>query len=123
MTIAQEVAVGEGLEERFCLSTAQIRAYMGTKLNIHYSHAGCIKLLARLGFEYRKPKALPRVANVKKQVEFTGFYESLLNNLPADEAVYLSDAVHPEYQSKPRHPDNIWACAREPSRRSAPGNL
>ena len=68
---------------------------MGAKFNIHYSHSGCIKLLARLGFEYRKPKALPRVANFEKQAEFIAFYENLLNNLPADEAVYFSDAVHP----------------------------
>ena len=103
MTIAQEAALCEWLEERFCRSTSQIRAYMGAKFNIHYSHSGCIKLLARLGFEYRKPKALPRVANVEKQAAFIAFYENLLNNLPADEAVYFSDAVHPEYQSKPRH--------------------
>ena len=101
MTIAQEAALCEWLEERFCRSPSQIRAYMGAKFNIHYSHSGCIKLLARLGFEYRKPKALPRVANVEKQAAFIAFYENLLNNLPADEAVYFSDAVHPEYQSKP----------------------
>ena len=95
MTIAQEAALCEWLEERFCRSTSQIRAYMGAKFNIHYSHSGCIKLLARLGFEYRKPKALPRVANVEKQAAFIAFYENLLNNLPADEAVYFSDAVHP----------------------------
>ena len=76
---------------------------MGSEFNIRYSHSGCIKLLARLGFEYRKPKALPRVADVEKQAAFIAFYENLLNNLPADEAVYFSDAVHPEYQSKPSH--------------------
>ena len=95
MTIVQEAALCEWLEERFCRSTSQIRAYMGTKFNIHYSHSGCIKLLVRLGFEYHKPKALAPVANVEKQAEFIAFYENLLNNLPADEAVYFSDAVHP----------------------------
>ena len=103
MTIAQEADLSEWLEERFCHSTAQIRAYMGAKFNIHYSYSGCIKLLARLGFEYRKPKALPRVAGVEKQAAFIAFYANLLNNLPADEAVYFSNAVHPEYQSKPSH--------------------
>ena len=109
MTTAQEGNLSAWLEERFCRSTVQIRAYMSSEFNNGYSHSGCIKLLARLGFEYRKPKALPRVANVEKQAAFIAFYENLLNNLPADEAVYFSDSVHPEYQSKPRHPDNIWA--------------
>ena len=103
MTAAQEADLSEWLEDRFCRSTVQIRAYMSTKFGIRYSHSGCIKLLARLGFEYRKPKGLPRVADAEKQAVFIAFYENLLNNLPADEAVYFSDAVHPEYQSKPSH--------------------
>jgi transposase len=103
MTTAQEADLSEWLEDRFCRSTVEIRAYMGAKFNTHYSRSGCIKLLARLGFAYRKPKALPRVADVEKQAAFIAFYENLLTNLPADEAVYFSDAVHPEYQSKPSH--------------------
>ena len=70
--------------------------------------------MARLGFEYRKPKTLPRVADVAKQAEFSAMYENMLNSLADDEAVYFApsqrfqantcqamDAVHPEYQSKP----------------------
>ena len=52
-------------------------------------------------FEYRKPKALPRVASVESQAAFIALYEKLMRDLPADEAVYFADAVHPEYQSKP----------------------
>ena len=58
-------------------------------------------MLSRLGFEYRKPKALPRVASVESQAAFIALYEKLMRDLPADEAVYFADAVHPEYQSKP----------------------
>ena len=94
MTIAQEAVLVEWLEEWSCLSTAQIRAYMSSKFNIHYSHSGCIKLLARLGFAYRKPKELPRVADVEKQAAFIAFYENLLTNLPADEAVYFLSLIH-----------------------------
>jgi hypothetical protein len=123
MTPAQEADLSAWLAERFCRSTMQIRAYMGAKFNIRYSHSGCIKLLARLGFGYRKPKALPRVAVVEKQAAFIAFYENLLTNLPADEAVYFSDAVHPEYQSKPSHPDDIRARTRQHSQGSEPENL
>ena len=42
---------------------------------------GTVKLLARLGFEYRKPKTLPRVADVAKQAEFIAMYENMLNFL------------------------------------------
>ena len=103
MRAAQEVALSDWLEDRFCRSTVEIRAHIASEYDLGYSHSGCIKLLARLGFEYRKPKAVPRVADAAKQAEFIAFYEHLLNALPGDEAVYFADAVHPEYQSKPSH--------------------
>lgn len=101
LSVAQQVALCAWLEERFCRSTVEIRAYVTAQFDLEYSHSGCVKLLARLGFEYRKPKALPRVADVAKQAEFIANYENMLNSLADDEAVYFADAVHPEYQSKP----------------------
>lgn len=101
MTRAQEAALCAWLEARFCRSTAEIRAHISAEFGLGYSHSGCIKLLARLGFEYRKPRPLPRVASAQKQAEFIALYEALMNDLHANEAVYFADAVHPEYQTKP----------------------
>jgi transposase len=101
MTANQEAALCAWLEGRFCRTTGEIRAYIRTEFGIAYSQSGCIKLLARLGFEYRKPKAVPRVADAAPQVGFIVAYERLLNRLAPDEAVYFADAVHPEHQSKP----------------------
>jgi transposase len=89
------------LEGRFCRSTVEIRAHIAAEFDQEYSHSGCIKLLARLGFEYRKPKPLPRVASAEKQAAFIALYERLMGELRADEAVYVADAVHPEYQVEP----------------------
>ena len=101
LSVAQKSALCAWLEERFCRSTVKIRSYITAQFDLRYSHSGCVKLLARQGFEYRKPKALPRVADVAKQAEFIAMYENMLNSLADDEAVYFADAVHPEYQSKP----------------------
>lgn len=101
MTSAQEGELCDWLDDRFCRSTVEIRAHISKEFDLHYSHSGCIKLLARLGFEYRKPKWLPRVASVEKQAEFIDKYDCLLNTLAAYEAVYFADTVHPEYQTKP----------------------
>ena len=101
MTRTQETALCDWLEGRFCRSTVAIRAHIAAEFGLQYSHSGCIKLLARLGFEYRKPKPLPQVASIERQGEFIALYECLMNNLNADEAVYFADAVHPEYQTKP----------------------
>ena len=62
MSQAQEAALCAWLEDRFCRSTVEIRAYISSELGLTYSRSGCIRLLARLGFEYRKPRPLPRVA-------------------------------------------------------------
>jgi hypothetical protein len=102
MKQAQEVALCAWLEARFCRSTVEIRAYVALECGLSYSHSGCIKLLARLDFEYRKPTPPRRVASVEKQAAFITFYDRLMPKLPTDEAVYFADAVHPEYQTKPR---------------------
>ena len=100
LTCDQEVKLSAWLEGRFCRSAGEIRAYITVQFGVQYSHSGCLKLLRRLGFEYSKPKTLPRVADEAKQVAFIARYENLLNNLSANEAVYFADAVHPEHQTK-----------------------
>ena len=103
MSKTEESKLCDWLEGRFCRSTKEIRAFMQKEFDLHYSHSGCVKLLGRLGFEYKKPKAVPRVADAEKQAAFIAQYEQLLNDLGADEAVYFCDAVHPEHQTKPAH--------------------
>ncbi|MEN8741414.1 MAG: winged helix-turn-helix domain-containing protein [Phaeobacter gallaeciensis] len=96
MTSAQEAELCAWLEGQFCRSTSPIRAHILKEFGLNYSHSGCLKLLARLGFVYQKPKGL-----AEQQAAFIDMYERLLNGLGAVEAVYFADAVHPEYQTKP----------------------
>lgn len=103
MSVAHETELSNWLEGRFCRSTDEIRAFIEAEFGFSYSRSGCIKLLGRLGFEYKKPKALPQVADADRQAAFIAQYEQLLNNLGDDEAVYFCDAVHPEHQTKPAH--------------------
>ena len=77
--------------------------HVARAFGVAYSKAGMIKLLHRLGFEWRKPKGLPARADVAAQEAFVAAYEKLLNGLAPDEIVYFADAVHPEYQSRPAH--------------------
>ena len=83
MTSAQETELCAWLDGRFCRSAAPIMAHIAAQYGLEYSHSGCIKLLARLGFEYRKPKGLPRVASPEQQAAFIDMYERLLNGLGA----------------------------------------
>ena len=70
---------------------------------LDHSDSGCLKLLARLGFEYRKPKSLRHVASAEQQAEFLDMCERLLKRMRADEAVYFAEPVHAEYQTKPAY--------------------
>ena len=63
LSVAQKAALCAWLEERFCRSTLEIRSYITAQFDLRYSHSGCVKLLARQGFEYRKPKALGSIRN------------------------------------------------------------
>jgi hypothetical protein len=73
------------------------------RFGVAYSISGAIALMHRLGFSWRKPKALLIGADEAAQTAHIAGYEALLNGLDADEAVVFADAVHPEYQSRPAH--------------------
>ena len=77
MTSTQEMQLRVWLEGRFCRSANEIQAHIAGAFKLHYSHSGCLKLLRRIGFEYRKPKAVPPVANEDSQAQFIAMYESI----------------------------------------------
>ena len=84
-------------------STNEIRAHIREVYGTNYSRSGCIKLLHRLGFDYKKPEQLPAQADQQEQRDFIENYEKLQNYLPEDEAVYFAGAVHPDHQVRPAH--------------------
>jgi transposase len=97
----QEKALVEDLSARLFLTSTAVQAHIRARFGVEFSRSGLIKYLNRLGFEYRKPKAMPAQADVAAQAAFIAAYERLLNDLGGDEVVYFADAVHPEYQSRP----------------------
>jgi transposase len=100
---AQEAELADTLDARFFPTTAAVIDHVEQAFGTRFSRAGMIKLLHRLGFEWRKPKGLPARVDVAAQRAFVAAYEARLNALAPDELVYFADAVHPEYQSRPAH--------------------
>jgi transposase len=99
----QEAALVEEMSRRLFRTSSEVHAFIRARFGVEFSRSGLIKYLTRLGFEYRKPKAMPAQADVAAQEAFIAAYEQLLNQLGADEVVYFGDAVHPEYQSRPAY--------------------
>jgi transposase len=103
LSAEQEAAVRQHFEQSPARSTDQVRAHILQTYDQQYSKSGAIKLMHRLGFEYKKPKAVPTQADEKQQAAFIEHYNNVVNGLLYDEMVVFSDAVHPEYQSRPAH--------------------
>ena len=84
-----------------------------------YSRGGASKLMHRLGFDYLKPKSLPRRADPEGREKFIKDYGGKMNGLlPAGTIVFV-DAVHPEYQSRPVH--GWFIRSEKPAIRSTTG--
>jgi len=103
LTDDQETALVTLFRDRPPKTTDEVRAVIEKLFDVTYSKSGAIKLMGRLGFCYKKPKALPMGADEAAQVAHIEAYEALLNGLENDESVVFADAVHPEYQSRPAH--------------------
>ncbi len=56
---AQEAELSAHLGERLYRDTGEVAVHIKATYGVTYSHAGCIKLMHRLGFEYTRPKSLP----------------------------------------------------------------
>src|ERR1700687_1808312 len=94
LTSEQRAALVKWVSETLPRTTSVVGEWIEKTCGISYTRSAIIKLLARLGMEYRKPKAVPRKLDPAKQAAFIKAYNDLLNNLADDEAVMFADAVH-----------------------------
>jgi transposase len=103
LSFKQEASLKAQLAGHPPRSTDEVRKLIQSCYGQSFSRSGAIKLMARLGFIYKKPKLLPLAANEDEQREFIRQYNSLCNALMDDETIVFGDAVHPEHQSRPAH--------------------
>jgi transposase len=106
MTAEQQKALAKWVEQTLPRTTMVVGEWIEATYGISYTRSAIIKLLARLGMEYRKPKAVPKKLDLAKQAVFIKAYNDLLNHLADDEAVMFADAVHPTHEARPA---GCWA--------------
>jgi transposase len=78
-------------------SAAEVCEYVKNEFKISYTPEGMVQTLHRLGYSYKKTKAVPGKANLEKQKEFVQQYREIKESLEKDEKIYFSDAVHPTH--------------------------
>lgn len=81
LTSDQEAKLSALFRARPPKTTDEVRTVIATLYDVSYSKAGAIKLMGRLGFGYREPKALPMGADEAAQLAHIEAYEALLNGL------------------------------------------
>jgi transposase len=102
LTAEQQEKLKSWIGETLPRTTRQVGAWITNEFGIEYqTRSGLIALLHRLGMEHRRPTAISRKLDPAKQAAFIRSYESLMNQLPADEAVIFADAVHPTHTVRP----------------------
>ena len=102
LSVEQQERLKSWIAETLPRTTRHVGAWIEQQFGIVYqSRSGLIALLHRLGMEHRKPQAVSRKLDEAEQKAFIEAYDSLLNTLPADEAVMFADAVHPTHAVRP----------------------
>ncbi|MDH4129563.1 MAG: IS630 family transposase [Spirochaetota bacterium] len=82
------------------LSSKQACSYLKNKFGKLFSDNGMTQTLKRLGFTYKKPKAVPCKANTFSQINFLVKYYQKMLTLKDDEAIYFVDASGFEHNAK-----------------------
>ena len=82
-------------------TTTEIGQFIVERFGFDYGRSGLIKLMNRIGFDWKKPESVADKIDVETQQKFIDAHEDLRNSLGPDEAVVYVDAVHPTHQAKP----------------------
>jgi len=93
----------EHLQENVYLDVKPIVDYVEKTFAIAYSARGLTKLLKRMGFVYKKPKAIPGKADKAKQEAFLAEYETLKEQKEPEDPIYFMDAAHPTHNVMPAY--------------------
>jgi transposase len=101
LTAEQQDKLRKWVAETLPCSTSWIGAWIEQEFDVSYTRSAIIKLLHRIGIEFKKPKMVSQKMDVTKQQAFIEFYNKLLNSLSDDEAVMFIDAVHPTHTVRP----------------------
>jgi transposase len=106
LTASQQEELKNWVTQTLPRTTTMVGEWIEKSYGISYTRSALIKLLNRMGMEYRKPKLIPSKLDPEKQKGFIEGYENLLNNLGDDESVVFGDAVHPTHEVRPA---GCWA--------------
>lgn len=90
---AQLLELNDDLQKEVFPDTGKVIDHVEKKFQVRYSRGGMTDLLHRMGFSFKKPKAVPGKADRKKQEKFIKQY----NGVKPHGLVYFADSTHPMF--------------------------
>jgi transposase len=69
-------------------------------LEVLYTPEGVVDLLNRIGFTYKKTKAVPCESSVEKQESFVSELSEIIASMDETSVIYYADGVHPTHNSR-----------------------
>lgn len=103
LTDVEQKVLSNHLEEHTYARVADIIHYIEQEFDVIYSHSGVRRLLAQLGFVYKKPEKVPYSHDPTAQADFIEAYNALKSGLSPEDGVYFMDATHPEHTPIPAY--------------------
>jgi transposase len=108
LTHEQQEILKTEVSNKFYRTSKEVNAFIETPFGISYKDSAVVKLLARLGFVYKKTRQKSVKALLEDQHGFIEWFEETLED-PNNE-VYFTDGVHPQHNTRP---ENGWVLKGE----------
>jgi len=91
------------LRQRSYPTTTGIIEWIYKNFGVVYTPGGAAGLLHRMGYVYKKPKKMPKVAPVDVQQGFVERYNGIIEGLGPDDSLLFMDGAHPLHNSVAAH--------------------
>lgn len=99
LTEEEKSDIEQYVTENMITDCKQVIAYVSKKYGKEFSHDGMVRLLHRLGFEYKQTVIIPGRYDAEEQKEWKKGYEKIEAGLKEDEGIVFIDGVHPQHNT------------------------
>ena len=89
------------LSQTIYLRAEDVARYVKETFGVHYTTNSVTNLLHRMGYTYKKPKAVHGKADALAQEQFVRKYKTLKKHKKPHDPIYFMDGVHPQHNNVP----------------------
>ena len=91
----EQTGLAHFMDQHIFLTSKEVCDYVLKTYKVTYTTKGMTNLLGRMGFVYKKPKAIPGKADSKEQEKFIRKYHKLKRKKGKEDKIYFMDGTHP----------------------------